>query len=223
MKLTTITLVLTLASTASADTFPFLRDAEATALASELSGESAKRNLEGLSRLHRMRGSRQYQAAADLIVAELKRGGLQDAHVELLPADGKIFYGTQRSRPPWNADFAELWELDASGAGVERLASWDAAPITLAQDSESGDVTTTLVDAGDGTAEADYANKDVKGKLVLASAQPGPSRRSRSRNSARRESSVTRRTRRPHGGATTRRSCAGDTSTRSRRKRPSRS
>lgn len=171
---TTIALVLTLATAASADTFPFLRDAEALALASELSGETAKRNLEGFSRQHRMRGSRGYQAAAEQIVGELKRAGLADAHIELLPADGKIFYGTQRSRPPWNAEFAELWELDAAGARVDRLASWDAAPIMLAQDSESGEVTTTLVDVGAGTSEKDYANKDVAGKLVLASAQPGP-------------------------------------------------
>jgi aminopeptidase YwaD len=176
MKSTTIALVLSLATAAvsSADTFPFLEDAEVTALATELSGESAKRNVEGFARHHRMRGSRGYIAAAEQIVAELKRGGLADAHIESLPTDGKIYYGTQRSRPAWNAEFAELWELDANGARVERLASWDAAPITLAQDSESGEATTTLVDVGEGTTEADYAGKDVAGKLVLAAAQPGP-------------------------------------------------
>lgn len=175
MKSTTIALVLSLTTTAAfADTFPLLREVEAVALATELSGETAKRNLEGLSRHHRTRGSKQFLAAAEQIVAELKRAGLSDAHVELLPADGKIFYGTQRSRPAWNAEFAELWEIDESGARVERLASWDAAPITLAQDSESGEATTTLVDVGEGTSEADYANKDVAGKLVLAAAQPGP-------------------------------------------------
>jgi hypothetical protein len=154
--------------------FPFISDAEATALATELSGEAAKRHVEAFSQHHRMRGSRGFAAAADRVVSELKRYGLADAHLESLPADGKIFYGTQISRPAWNAEFAELWELDEAGAQTERLASWDAAPITLAQDSESADVTTTLVDVGSGTAESDYANKDVKGKLVLASAQPGP-------------------------------------------------
>jgi aminopeptidase YwaD len=167
-------LILVLAIAAQADTLPFLTDKELTALATEISGESAKRTVEGLSRQHRMRGSRGYHAAAEQVVAELKRAGLADAHIESLPADGKIFYGTQRSRPPWNADFAELWEVGANGERVTRLASWDAAPITLAQDSWSADVTAELIDVGSGAAEADYTNKDVKGKLVLASAQPGP-------------------------------------------------
>jgi aminopeptidase YwaD len=161
------------ATTLAADTLPFLTDKEVSALASEISGESAKRNLEGFSRQHRMRGSRGFRAAADQIVAELKRYGLADAHLESFPADGTIFYGTQRSRPAWNANFAELWEVDASGASLVRYASWDAAPITLAQDSTSADVTSTLVDCGEGTHDADYANKDVRGKLVLVSAQPG--------------------------------------------------
>ena len=174
MSLRAIIIALAIALNAQGDTLPFLDDKTITALATELSGETAKRNLEGISRQHRIRGSRQFRAAADLIVAELKRYGLSDAHIESLPADGKIFYGTQRSRPPWNAEFAELWELGSSGERVTRLASWDAAPITLAQDSWSADVTAELVDVGAGTAEADYANKDVKGKLVLVSAQPGP-------------------------------------------------
>jgi aminopeptidase YwaD len=159
-----------LAATAHAQTLPFLDDKEIAALASELSGESAKRTVEGLSRHHRMRGSRGFRSAADQIVAELKRFGLADAHIESLPADGKIFYGTQRSRPAWNADFAELWELDQNGARTKRIASWEATPIALAQDSWSGNVTATLVDVGAGTSESDY--KDVRGKLVLTSSQP---------------------------------------------------
>jgi hypothetical protein len=174
MRLRAILIAFAVATTAQADTLPFLTDKEITAIASEISGESAKRTVEGLSRQHRMRGSRGYHAAAEQVVAELKRSGLADAHIESLPADGKIFYGTQRSRPPWNAELAELWEVDANGDRVTRLASWDAAPITLAQDSWSADVTAELIDVGAGTAEGDYANKDVKGKLVLASAQPGP-------------------------------------------------
>ena len=172
MRLFASIFALALTTSAAAQSLPFLTDKEIAALATEVSGESAKRTVEGLSRHHRMRGSRGYRAAADQIVADLKRFGLADAHVESLPADGKIFYGTQRSRPPWNAELAELWELDASGARVVRLASWDAAPITLAQDSTSADVTAELVDIGVGTQESHYAGKDVKGKIVLTSSQP---------------------------------------------------
>lgn len=165
-------LALAFAATAQAQTLPFLTDREITALAGEISGESAMRNLEGFSRQHRMRGSRGFRNAAEQIVAELKRYGLTDAHIDSLPADGKIFYGTQLSRPAWNAEFAELWEVDANGARVNRLASWDDAPITLAQDSVSGDVTAELIDIGAGTADSHYAGRNVKGKLVLTSSQP---------------------------------------------------
>lgn len=158
----------------AAQTLPFLGDKELAALANEVSGETAKRNLEGLSRQHRMRGSRGFRAATDLVIAELKRYGYTDAHVESFPTDGKIFYGTQRSRPAWNAELAELWELDAAGARASRLASWEATPIALAQDSASADVIAELIDVGSGTADADYANGDVRGRIVLASAQPGP-------------------------------------------------
>jgi len=160
---------------------PLLSVSSATALAQEISGETAKRNLEYLSRQHRMRGSRGFAAAAELIAGELRRYGLTDVEVVAIPADGETFYGTQRSRRPWDADFAELWEMrrGQSGEGVvptvvrvRRLASWDAVPLSLAQDSESGYVVTELVDVGAGTAEADYAGREVKGKLVLTSSQP---------------------------------------------------
>ena len=153
-----------------------LPDSVVAALSQELSGETAKSNLEYIARHHRMRGSRGFRSAADHIVKQLRDYGITDARVEQFPADGKIFYGTQKSRPPWDAEFAELWEMRESNAGWirhARLASWDAMPVTLAQDSESGEATAELVDVGNGTSEKDYAGKDVRGKIVLAAAQPG--------------------------------------------------
>ena len=171
MRVAITLLALTLSARLFAGSLPLLPDPQITALASELSGESAKRNLEGFSRLHRMRGSRDFRRAAEQVIAELKKYGFEDAHIEQFPADGKIFYGTQRSRPAWDADFAELWELDSNGNPTTRMASWDAAPITLAEDSVSADVTADLIDVGNGSSESDYAGKDVKGKIVLAASQ----------------------------------------------------
>src|SRR5688572_21551643 len=154
---------------------PLLPDETLQAIAQELSGEVAKRNLEYLARHHRMRGSRGFRAAADHIVEQLRAYGLKDARVEQFPADGKLFYGTQKSRPPWDAEFAELWELREEHSVWQRsvrVASWDAMPVSLAQDSESGEVTADLVHIGSGTSERDYAGIDVRGKLVLTSSQP---------------------------------------------------
>ncbi|NOT10123.1 MAG: M28 family peptidase [Gemmatimonadales bacterium] len=166
-----------LCPTLAAQDRPLLPDRTLAALAGELSGEVAKRNLEFIAREHRIRGSVGWRRAGQHIVDQLKSYGIADATIERFPADGKRFYGTQRSRPPWDATFAELWELRREPGGWvrnRRLADWNAMPVTLAQDSESGEVEADLVDVGNGTAERDYLGKEVRGKLVLAGAQPGP-------------------------------------------------
>src|SRR5438874_1351715 len=165
---------------------PLLPEKEVAALANELSGETAKRNLEGIARFHRQRGSRGFHEAAELVAERLRAYGLSDVAILQFPADGKIFYGTQRSRPAWDAEVGELWEVkevkekstEQSGewrvtSGVQKIASYEAEPIVLAEDSESAEVTTDFVDMDEGTKESDYAGKDVKGKIVLVGAQPG--------------------------------------------------
>jgi aminopeptidase YwaD len=153
------------------DRAPLLADSVVAALAKELSGERAHETIREISGHHRMRGSRGFRAAAELIVAKARAGGLEDVKIEEFPADGKIFYGTQRSRPPWDAELAELWEITP---GRERtlIASWEKLPMSLAQDSESGEAKAELVDVGAGSAESDYAGKNVRGKLILISSQP---------------------------------------------------
>jgi aminopeptidase YwaD len=150
---------------------PLLPEKDVAAIAQELSGETAKRNLEGIARFHRQRGSQGFHAAAELVVERLRAYGLSDVAILEFPADGKIFYGTQRSRPAWAAEFAELWETGDGGA--VKVASLEAEPVVLAEDSESADVSADLVDVGEGTKESDYAGKDVNRKIVLVSAQPG--------------------------------------------------
>ena len=185
---------------------PLLPEKDVAALANELSGETAKRNLEGIARFHRQRGSRGFHEAAELVAERLRAYGLSDVAILQFPADGATMYGTQRSRPAWDADAGELWEVlpeivsceEAQGKkpitdaeqqkahpGVmtacdvvvnkdaKLLASYEAEPIVLAEDSESADVKAELVDVGEGTKESDYAGKNVKGKIVLVSARPG--------------------------------------------------
>src|SRR3989442_4949697 len=101
MRFASTALLLTISASLNSQTVPLLSDAQITALSAEMSGESAKRNLEGFSRLHRMRGSRDFLRAADQILGELQKYRYADAHLEQLPADRKIFYGTQRSRLAW--------------------------------------------------------------------------------------------------------------------------
>src|SRR6266700_1039702 len=101
-----------LAAIADAQKPPLLQEKDVAALANELSGETAKRNLEGIARFHRQRGSQGFHAAAELVAERLRAYGLSDVAILQFPADGKIFYGTQRSRPAWDAEKGELSEVE---------------------------------------------------------------------------------------------------------------
>ncbi len=159
------------ASSASAHPPPLLPENVVAALANELSGETAKRNLEGISRLHRQRASREFHAAAELIAERGRAYGLSNVQILQFPADGKTMYGTQKSRMGWDAEEGELSEI-RDGREI-KLASYSAEPTVLAEDSESADVTADLVDVGSGTSEQDYSGKAVRGRLVLISGPAG--------------------------------------------------
>jgi aminopeptidase YwaD len=145
-------------------------------IAGETSGEAAKKNLDTITLHHRMRTGDQFANATRHIEQRLESYGLDKVEILRYPADGKTMFGTQKSRPVWDVRFAELWELESGAAGtrrLRRLADWESVPLSLAQDSLSAEVTTTLVDIGAGTTKSDYDGKDVRGKLVLTSSQPG--------------------------------------------------
>ncbi len=163
-------------NTALAQQIPLGQEKLISHLNEELSGESAKRNLEFISRLHRMRGSKDYKKATDFIQSKLTDYNLESIEMIHIPTDGKTMYGTQKSRMAWDVDFAELWEVEQqNGKWIHKIkiADWESIPLVLAQDSNHGEVTATLVDIGSGTQESDYTNKNVKRKLVLTSSQPG--------------------------------------------------
>ena len=150
---------------------PLLPEKDVAALANELSGETAKRNLEGLARFHRQRGSQGFHEAAELVAERARAYGLSNVAILQFAADGTTFYGTQKARQGWDADEGELSEVKD---GHElKIASYAAEPVVLAEDSESADVTTELVDVGQGTKDSDYADREVKGKIILTSSMAG--------------------------------------------------
>src|SRR2546428_12396904 len=114
--------LLALAAVAEGQKPPLLPEKEVAALANELSGETAKRNLEGIARFHRQRGSKGFHEAAELVAERLRAYGLSDVEILQFPADGKIFYGTQRSRPAWDAEVGEVKELDFSNVTCRKAA-----------------------------------------------------------------------------------------------------
>lgn len=161
-----------LTAPAAADLRELVPEEAVRLIAAETSGEAAKRNLDALTLHHRMRAGEQFDRATDHILRVLQRYGLDEVEVLTYPADGETMFGTQKSRPAWRVRSAELWEVAEGGDRVRRLADWDSVPLSLAQDSLSGEVTTSLVDIGAGTSDADFAGNDLAGKLVLTSSQP---------------------------------------------------
>src|SRR5271170_7072170 len=144
---------------------PFLSEVQWSLLRSEASGAASYENLRALTRLHRVPATAEFDQAADFILQRAQEYGLKDAHAEQFPIDGKIHYGLMRSHLGWRVEAASLWEFTPERT---LLGDWATDPIRLADYSHSAEVDAALIDAGAGTSEADYAGKDVRGKIVLA-------------------------------------------------------
>ena len=160
---------------AAADVRELIPEETLYQIAEETSGEAAKRNLDTITLQHRMRAGTQFESATQHILEQLKAYGLEEIDVLEYEADGKTMYGTQKSRPVWEVNSAQLWEVrkeNGKTIRVRKFGDWDSVPLSLAQDSLSGDVTTSIVDIGAGLDDAAFAGKDVEGKLVLTSSQP---------------------------------------------------
>lgn len=144
---------------------PFLSQSQWSALRHEASGSAPYENLRALTRLHRIPATLEFDAAAKFILERAKEYGLEDVHAEQFAIDGKMHYGLMRSHVSWSVDSARLWQIEPVHT---LLGDWATDPIRLADFSHSADVEAPLVDVGAGTAESDYAGKDVRGKIVLA-------------------------------------------------------
>src|ERR1700722_12097587 len=144
---------------------PFLDVHDWTALRNESNGTAPYENLRYLTTLHRVPATADFDQAAQYILQRALEYGLTDAHSEQFPIDGTRTYGLMRSYLGWTVEDGRLWEVRPQHI---LLGDWRTDPIRLADYSHSADVETELVDVGNGASEADYAGKDVHGKIVLA-------------------------------------------------------
>lgn len=140
------------------------------AIGTEYSGENAREYTRRLIEYHRIQGSPMMAAVAERVVlAELSRLGIE-ARIEKFPSDGKISYQTFRSPMGWDMRGGELW---VEGEAPERLCRYAEVPMCVSTYSKPGTWAGELVDVGRGTKDADYAGKDVRGKVALASGYAG--------------------------------------------------
>ncbi len=135
---------------------PSIRDA----ILNEYSGEQAVLHVQLLS-ANRHRMPEEYTNRyfeSEYISREASRFGLSDVQVELFPAGDE-----------WDAEEADLWLVQPV---TKKIASINQVPTALAKGSLTSDVESEVIYVGAGR-EADYAGKDVAGKIVFGDAGVG--------------------------------------------------
>lgn len=131
-------------------------------LSGEISGDIAYDHIRHLTLYDSPNsGSKGYRDKTRWVFEKAKQVGLEDVRlIEDLKGRGQS----------WTALSADLFLVSPE---YRRLASYDEAAVALGTNSRSGTWEGELIDVGEGTREADYKGKDVKGKIVLCSGSPG--------------------------------------------------
>jgi hypothetical protein len=142
------------------------------AIAGEYSGESAQENTRRIVEYHRIQGSPMMVAVAEQVVLpRLKEYGVE-AKIEQFPSDGKTRYGTYLSPMGWDMRRGELW-IESAGSSKDfkpiMLCRYADVPMCVSTYSPGGEWAGELVDVGSGVKDSDYRDKDVQGKVALAS------------------------------------------------------
>ncbi len=149
------------AGAAAAQESPFVPADVFRALAGEISGDISYDHLRHLTLHHSINGAaRGFRDKQRWIADQARRAGLEDVRI----LDDIRYRG-----PGWSPLVAELYIISPE---TRRLISFQDIAVAIADYSRSGDWEGELVDVGAGVADADYAGRDVPGKLVLASGSP---------------------------------------------------
>lgn len=163
-KFLSICLLLSLTLPVFSQSTPFLTDDKIRMLRNEISGDRAFEHIRVLTQWHRDSGMEGYFKAMDYVESAAKQNGLQDVSIIKQP-----FNDADGNPANYTAKTAELWMMEP----VElKLADIGDHALYLADNSRDADVTAELVWIGDAS-EAALKDIDVKGKIVLANANPG--------------------------------------------------
>jgi hypothetical protein len=136
------------------------------AVANEYSGEAAQEYDRQIVQYHRIQGSPMMADVAEKVVLpKLQAWGIE-SKIEQFPSDGKTRYQTHLSPMGWDMRGGELWV--EGPAGAFRLCRYSDVPMCVSTYSKGGDWSGELVEVGAGTSDADYAGKDIRGKVALA-------------------------------------------------------
>lgn len=138
------------------------------AVRAEVSGSRAKRFVENICQFHRIQASPGFRAAAEYVLAELKRLGVRNCKIESFPSNGRRKYFTWHSPVGWEGKRGRLQMIEPE---KRVLASFPDVPCALAAHSNSVYLCAELTDVGTGTSPESYEGQEVKGKIVLCGAR----------------------------------------------------
>jgi hypothetical protein len=149
------------AGAAAAQESPFVSLERFRTLNGEISGDISYAHLRHLTLHHSVNGaSRGFRDKERWIAEQARQFGLEDVRI----LDDIHYRG-----PGWSPLAAELWIVSPE---QRRLISFQEIAVAIADYSRSGTWEGELVDVSAGVADTDYAGKDVKGKIALASGSP---------------------------------------------------
>jgi hypothetical protein len=134
------------------------------AIVSEASGERAMHHVLELVPYPRIRPISEYQGhfrESEVMAGFAKEYGFSSVEIESFPSP-------QRS---WAPTMGELWLVTATEQ--KKLYDIHDVAVSVAANSQNGDVTGELLDVGLGTRASDYAGKDLKGKIAIGSGGVG--------------------------------------------------
>lgn len=132
------------------------------AIINEASGERAMHHLLELVPYPRVRPKSEYEGTfreSEVMAKFAREYGYSNVEIESFPTQQRL----------WQPSVGELWMVEPE---VRKLYDIYDVAISLAGNSESGEVTAEVVDVGVGDRPEHYANKDVSGKIVLGFAGP---------------------------------------------------
>ena len=133
------------------------------AIINEASGERAMHHVLELVPYPRVRPRSEYEGyfrESEVMAKFAREYGYNSVEIESFPTQQKL----------WQPSQGELWMTEPE---VRKLYDIYDVAVSLAGNSDSGEVTAEVIDVGAGSRAEDYANKDAQGKIVLGSAGAG--------------------------------------------------
>jgi hypothetical protein len=156
---------------ATGQTSALLPKSHFEAIRAESSGELPLIHFQNIqTRFSGFAPSKGHNQIAEYLAERARAHGLSDVAIESFPADGKRFFWTFLTEPSGEG---EVGTLTMVAPRRQLLADFAVHRVVLGRFSSSGEVKAELVDVGAGLLAADYQGKDVRGKLVLATGEPG--------------------------------------------------